>query len=76
MRHVLALVVLGGVVGGCAAIRGLDEYTTADRPPEAPASVDAGSSIPPAESGAGKAGCRDNLECIELATREANARSS
>ena len=33
MRHVLALVVLGGVVGGCAAIRGLDEYTTADRPP-------------------------------------------
>jgi branched-chain amino acid transport system substrate-binding protein len=68
MRHLPFLIVLGSLIGGsagCAAIRGLDEYTTADRPPasDVPGAVEAGAPLPLAESGTPQTGCHSTHEC-------------
>lgn len=72
MRHVLLALVIGGVLvgsAGCAAIHGLDDYTTAD--PVAPNAVtapEAGEVPPVGESDGGASACTSNQECRDLAT--------
>lgn len=75
MRHVLFVSVVGSVLGGsagCAALHGLDEYTTADTlPPDAAIAADGGAPQPVTESGTPEIGCRSNRDCTDRTTSSA-----
>ncbi|MDB4945600.1 MAG: Branched-chain amino acid transporter, amino acid-binding protein [Labilithrix sp.] len=80
MRHVpvlsLLFLLLPGVVG-CAAIRGLDDYTTADPAAALPAE-DAGGGGPVGTEDAGipPTGCQSNQECLALAPKRSSVSGS
>jgi ABC-type branched-subunit amino acid transport system substrate-binding protein len=81
MRNVPSIFVIAcllGVTAGCAAIRGLDEYTVGDAPSGSPAPslpVDPGGPAPTTETTTPQTGCRSNSECTVLATRDGSATS-
>lgn len=72
MRHVLLALVIGSAQAasaGCAALHGLDDYTTAD--PDAPNVVstpDAAAPAPLGDSDSGTTACTSNQQCSDLAT--------
>ena len=67
MRHVAAILVVASAMlasAGCAAIHGLDDYTTVERSGVAPG-TDAGTTTPPTDGG--PTGCQSHQECNNLA---------
>jgi ABC-type branched-subunit amino acid transport system substrate-binding protein len=78
MRHSLFITFVGclsTLTAGCAAIHGLDEYTTAGTPATEAATATEGANPPPkapSEGGTAPTGCRSNSDCLELGTQASN----
>jgi len=73
MRDSIFVILLGTTVataGGCAAIHGLDEYTTAEPKPLEGIGADPGSTVSATLTDAGALAptCRNNRECVLLTT--------